>query len=209
MIVRYGRTVPKGFLPVHSVWTEEQAEALLSLACPKTHRGEYVAEELAEEQTLPNLFAFGERLAKLDEEHGISAVNPNEGKSTKRPRCRDLVLKVIEDNPFEQFDVVDIARVMEVKHGHVFSDSTVRKALQELWKMDKVACLLGRTNFYCVPDQNRRQPTAEEQKKIDERRAAWQRHFRSNEPDFDPVKDRNLDGPPGLHPDDFKGSYFH
>lgn len=62
--MRYGRTVPRGFLPVYSVDTEEEAKNLLVFACPKNVDGEFVAPELVEEQTIPNLFAFGDRLAK-------------------------------------------------------------------------------------------------------------------------------------------------
>lgn len=54
---------------MYSVDTEEEARALLVLACGtvKTgpYAGEFFAKELTEHQTLDNLFAFGERLAQL------------------------------------------------------------------------------------------------------------------------------------------------
>lgn len=67
-MVRYGRTMPDGFLPVYSVGTEDEAQELLVLACPTNLKGEYVAVELAEEQTLDNLRAFGDR---LDQAHKL------------------------------------------------------------------------------------------------------------------------------------------
>ena len=60
--MRFGRKCPNGFLPIFSVNTEEEARALLLAACPRNLAGEFVAPELAEEQTLPNLYAFGKRL---------------------------------------------------------------------------------------------------------------------------------------------------
>lgn len=65
----YGRgPVPKGTLPVFSVGDEEEARALIVAACPTNAAGQYIARELAEEQTLENLYAFGDRLAKLHDE---------------------------------------------------------------------------------------------------------------------------------------------
>lgn len=60
--MRFGPKCEKGFLPVFSVDTPEEAEALLILSCPRNASGEFVAPELAEEQTLDNLDAFGDRL---------------------------------------------------------------------------------------------------------------------------------------------------
>ncbi len=67
MIVGYGRTVPQGHLPVYSVDSEEEARQLIVLACETNLKGEYIAKELALEQTLENLHAFGERLAATHE----------------------------------------------------------------------------------------------------------------------------------------------
>ena len=67
--MRFGRTVPEGFLPVFSVDTEEEAERLLVLGCPVSLSGEYVAVELAEKQTLERLYAFGDRLEGLYEKY--------------------------------------------------------------------------------------------------------------------------------------------
>jgi len=63
VIVRFGRTIPEGFLPVYSVDTEEEARQLLVMACSTNVNGEFIARELAHEQTLENLYAFGNRLA--------------------------------------------------------------------------------------------------------------------------------------------------
>ncbi len=62
--MRYGPCVPSGSLPVFSVGTEEEARDLLVAACPTNTEGDFVAPELAEEQTLENLAAFSVRLAR-------------------------------------------------------------------------------------------------------------------------------------------------
>jgi hypothetical protein len=49
---------------VYSVNSEGEAQQLLILTCPRNRNGEFVAPELAEEQTLNSLYAFGERLHK-------------------------------------------------------------------------------------------------------------------------------------------------
>ncbi len=68
-MVGYGVTVPRGSLPVFSCDTPEQAEALITLACPKAINGEHYAPELVVEQTLDNLYAFSTRLEELWDEH--------------------------------------------------------------------------------------------------------------------------------------------
>lgn len=55
---------PEGRLPVFSVDTEEDAEQLLVLACPRGADGNYYARELVQEQTLENLVAFSDKLEK-------------------------------------------------------------------------------------------------------------------------------------------------
>ncbi len=66
--MRYGRTLEEGFLPVYSVDTEEEARQLLTTACPTNLAGEFISPELAREQTLENLDAFGDRLEMLHSE---------------------------------------------------------------------------------------------------------------------------------------------
>ena len=60
--MRFGRTVPKGFLPVYSVDTEEQAEQLLTAACQTNIDGDFVAEELARDQKVETLVGFSDKL---------------------------------------------------------------------------------------------------------------------------------------------------
>lgn len=55
----------KGFLPIFSVNTDEEANALLIRACKFGLNGEYIVPELAEEQTLENLYDFGDRLRAI------------------------------------------------------------------------------------------------------------------------------------------------
>lgn len=86
--MRYGRTPEPGFLPIYSVDTEEEAYDLLVLACGRNRYDEFVAEELAQEQTLENLFAFGARLEKAHnvlkesrarrDSHQAARTNPRE-----------------------------------------------------------------------------------------------------------------------------------
>lgn len=47
-----------------SVNTEEDAEQLISLCCPRDAAGNYYARELAVEQTLENLELFSDKLAR-------------------------------------------------------------------------------------------------------------------------------------------------
>lgn len=62
----HGVSVPEGHLPVFSVATEEDARLLIGAACNFDHEsGEYFARELAQEQTLENLYAFSVRLAEI------------------------------------------------------------------------------------------------------------------------------------------------
>ena len=62
----YGRVPPNGHLCVHSVCCEDRAQSLIVLCCEMNFVGEYIARELAMEQTLDNLEAFGERLARTE-----------------------------------------------------------------------------------------------------------------------------------------------
>ena len=48
-----------------SVRDANEAEALISLACPLNMNGEYVAPELLQQQSLENLQAFHDRLQSL------------------------------------------------------------------------------------------------------------------------------------------------
>lgn len=83
MIVNYGTVVPKGYLPVYSVDTEDEARLLLTMACPTTTDGRWIAEELAEDQTLERLSSFGKRLAVTEKFI-----------KTKCPKARDEMIKM-------------------------------------------------------------------------------------------------------------------
>ena len=63
----FGRSLPKGRLPVYSVGDEAEARLLLATACPMNARGQYVAVELASEQTIENLQRFSDRLDSIHE----------------------------------------------------------------------------------------------------------------------------------------------
>jgi hypothetical protein len=52
-------------LPVFSVRTEQEARDLLLAACDTNLKGEFVARELVEEQTLENLERFSDRLEQI------------------------------------------------------------------------------------------------------------------------------------------------
>ena len=119
-----------------------------------------------------------------------------------RPRCKDLVLRVLQDNPLEHFDSGDIARVLEVKHGHTFHTGTIGKALRALWNDSKCESLLnphGSDTFAL----EFRKPTPGEQAKIDARHAAWQAHIQAEwQAMWGKPAPKNLSGPPGLLPGD-------
>lgn len=78
--MRYGHSVPDGFLPVYSVADEKEANELLTLSCATNINREFVARELVEEQTLENLQAFSDRLHEM---HSILVKNG-------RCRCKTL-----------------------------------------------------------------------------------------------------------------------
>jgi hypothetical protein len=63
--VRFGPKCEKGFLPVYSVGSEEEAKTLLSMCCGTNLDREYVARELLHDQSIENLEAFGDRLHKF------------------------------------------------------------------------------------------------------------------------------------------------
>jgi hypothetical protein len=69
VVVEYGVTVPEGHLPVYSVGSAAEARWLLTLACGTNASGEFIAAELAREQTLPNLVAFSDRLASVHDQY--------------------------------------------------------------------------------------------------------------------------------------------
>ena len=71
-------TIPKGSLQVFSVHTEQQAERLLVASCERNLNGQFVARELATEQTIDNLFMFGERLRKMAKLINLFGDNKNE-----------------------------------------------------------------------------------------------------------------------------------
>ena len=58
---------PYGRLPVFGVETEEEAEKLIIMCCPRGADGNYYARELAAEQTLENLVAFSDHLQACQE----------------------------------------------------------------------------------------------------------------------------------------------
>lgn len=60
-------------MPVYSVDTEEEAEALIAATCSVDSRGTYYSRELSQEQTLERLYAFGDRLR---EEHARLRLQP-------------------------------------------------------------------------------------------------------------------------------------
>ena len=67
MVVGHGPkgTRPAGSLPVFTTDTKEEAETLIAIGCPLNYNNEPIAPELAREQTIENLNAFGDRLADL------------------------------------------------------------------------------------------------------------------------------------------------
>ena len=60
--MRYGECVSEGFLPVFSVANKDEAQKLLTMACETNIDGDFIAKELAKEQTIDNLMDFSYRL---------------------------------------------------------------------------------------------------------------------------------------------------
>lgn len=56
---------------MYSVNTEAQARELLMFTCPRNYNNEFVAPELAAEQTLENLRAFSDRLHEAAKRLGL------------------------------------------------------------------------------------------------------------------------------------------
>lgn len=78
--MRWGTQCPRGFLPIYSVDTMEEAERLVIMACPRGDDGQLYSRELAQQQDLDTLFAFGEKLHKYHErlkEVGQCACKPH------------------------------------------------------------------------------------------------------------------------------------
>ena len=59
--------VPEGYLPCFSVGTKEEARSLLVMTCSTNKEGDFVARELAQEQSLENLSCFSDRLGVMHE----------------------------------------------------------------------------------------------------------------------------------------------
>ncbi len=74
-------TVPKGFLPVTSVGSEEEAKALLISGCSFDSKlGEFFSQELNQEQTLERLYSFGKKLEAIHDQYF---------KGTKQCHCKE------------------------------------------------------------------------------------------------------------------------
>lgn len=123
--MRYGRAVPDGWLPVYSVDTEDEARRLLVVACPKVMvegKLEYVARELVTEQTLPNLYAFADRLRETHER--LIARMEQTGETTlkqtkKRRRSRREVIAWLLGT-----DISSIDEYQPGRNRHVFTAGT-------------------------------------------------------------------------------------
>lgn len=64
--MRYGRGAPpKGFLPVFSVNTEEEAQELLIAACSHRADGHFYSDELSRSQDLEMLQRFSDKLDRI------------------------------------------------------------------------------------------------------------------------------------------------
>ena len=59
-------------MPVYSTKTEEDARRLLVAACSTNFKGEFIARELVDEQSVERLLAFSDRLHDLAQHLGIS-----------------------------------------------------------------------------------------------------------------------------------------
>jgi hypothetical protein len=99
--VRYGRgAMPKGFLPVYSVESEEMAERLLVATCSRGMDGNYYSDELAREHSLDALSVFTDKLDRVyrlikakdaekeRERRQTKKVRAHHGRSSQDPKRR-------------------------------------------------------------------------------------------------------------------------
>ena len=63
--MKYGTDCPRGMLPVFSVADKREAMDLLTMACPINLENDFVAPELAKNQSIEALMSFGKRLKEL------------------------------------------------------------------------------------------------------------------------------------------------
>jgi len=64
--VRYGRgAAPRGFLPVFSTDTEEEALSVIVATCSRGPDGNYYSHDLAREQSLDRLRYLSEKMARV------------------------------------------------------------------------------------------------------------------------------------------------
>ena len=61
--------MPKGFLPVFSVNTEDEAKRLIVATCSRGTDGQYYSAELAMEQTIAMLEQFSRKLERVYSMH--------------------------------------------------------------------------------------------------------------------------------------------
>lgn len=129
MIVGYGTVVPEGSLPVYSLDTEEEAKRLITLTCGTTMQGEHYARELADQQTLPNLKAFSDRLAKA---HAWMKEKEKERNTTQeKPVARTKIQKTVV--------IVD-----DHTAKAVLFQGTASQAIKA-WRNGETALMTGRT----------------------------------------------------------------
>lgn len=63
--MRFGRKLPKGFLPVFSVDTVKEARDLIIATCVRGLDGHYYSAELNVSQDLDTLRVFSDKLARV------------------------------------------------------------------------------------------------------------------------------------------------
>lgn len=76
---------PEGMLPIFSVGSEEEATRLLIMTCPRNNEGQFFVPELAQEQSLENLYAFGDKLRERHDRY-LAGTDKCQCKPTARRR---------------------------------------------------------------------------------------------------------------------------
>lgn len=138
-----------------SVNTEEEARKLIVLCCPTNYAGEYIARELVAEQTLDNLRAFSDRLARgwevmqrnANERKHIMAKTKKAPKKTKKAPKPKKKSDDLKSNDVAQYET---ERMFAAEH--IVKDMLEGQQRSYVFDEDEDDVGLGSCELYGVDD---------------------------------------------------------